>query len=84
MRIGVRNGSQLVPAGMPFGVVWAIDSILWASRDRFAGIPDRRGYPWEQFRRFGDDFGVKKGTQSGLRGSTKLDFEVRNCFFKTF
>ena len=61
-------------------MVWAIDSTLWRSRDRFAGIRDRRGVLWDHFRRFGDDFGVKKWTQSGPRGFKKWDFEVGKYF----
>ena len=74
--------SQRVHPGVSILLPWPMDSILWASRDRFAGIPDLRRYSWEQFRRFGVHFGVKKWTQSGLRGSRKVNFEVRNCFSK--
>ena len=49
-------------SGVPFCVVWAVDSLLWHSRDRFAGIPGRRGVLGSNFRRFGDDFGTQKWT----------------------
>ena len=55
-------GSSPVHAGVSFCMVWAIDSTLWRFRDRFAGIPARRGSSGDHFRRFGDDFGVKKWT----------------------
>ena len=53
-------GLQTVHPGVPFCMVWAIDSLLWRSRDRFAGIPGRRSLPGNPLRRFGDDFGTQK------------------------
>ena len=61
---GAEGGLVLerVHPGVLFYVVYAIDSILWPSRDRFAGIPGRRGVLGSKFRRFGDDFGTQKWT----------------------
>ena len=54
-----------VPGGVPFCVVWAIDSILWPPRDRFAGIPGRQSLLGGTLRRIGDDFGTQKWTKRG-------------------
>ena len=53
---------QTVHDGMPFCVVMAVDSLLWPSRDRFAGIPGRRRLLGGNLRRLGDDFGTQKWT----------------------
>ena len=72
---------QTVHPGVPFLLPWAIDSLLWRSRDRFAGIPGRRSLQGDTLRRIGDDFGTQKWTSSGPQRSKKCDFEVRTVFF---
>ena len=53
---------QTVHGAVPFCVVWAVDSLLWHSLGRFAGIPGRRGVLGSNFMRFLDDFGAQKWT----------------------
>ena len=61
---GAEGGlrSKTAHPGVSILLPWAIDPLLWRSRDRFAGIPGRRSLQGDTLRRIGDDFGTQKWT----------------------
>ena len=53
---------QTVHPGVSISLPWAIDSLLWRSRDRFAGILGRRSPQGDTLTTIWDDFGTQKWT----------------------